>query len=226
MLINADKMLVVLDTDWVGFPTKRHLIHDYCRPFTSWFAPVKEYRSCLKGFQKTLFLMVMNKIRKTHKMYCEKEDKTNEMIRHLKCANVRTTPKIRQVMDKVVAYFEAGAKMEDPHDMIPGLCCGALHLIPKARMALKDICFPITRNSSTPEFFVNMTFDLFSDIFAVLCGLKYTTIEECQSLQPKITTQMRDIIDEGHPSGTPLLEHFLTILSRMDESLPEKKVES
>jgi len=219
---NIDKLLIILDETWTGFASKEELVKDYCEPFNTWMKPAKEFKNCLKGFQKTIYNMVMNKVRKIYKTYCLNDEKLSEIYQHLSCAQNETIITLRHTATQMIAYFEGSATINGTQErMIPAICCGALDLVEKANKVINETCFPVTNDPKTADFLVELVFSVFADVFDLLCSGTYPTFDKCLVMQPNTTAYMQNYIDEAKLAfpDTPLLDHFLTIISRLDETI-------
>jgi len=219
---NVNKLLIILDETWTGFTSKEELVKGYCEPFNTWMKPAKEFKNCLKGFQKTVYSMVMNKVRKIYKTYCLDDENMSEIYRHLSCAQNETIPTLRHTAIQMIAFFEGSATINGTQErMIPAICCGALDLIEKGKKVVNETCFPVTKDPKTADFLVDLVFTVFGDVFDLLCSGTYPTFDKCLETQPSVTAYMQNYIDEAKLAfpDIPLLDHFLTINSRLDETI-------
>lgn len=214
--IVVDKMLVLIDPDFKGFPTKQHLQREYCSKIDQWNQPIKKYRRCLKGFQRSLYVIIANRIRKIQKDICSTDEKIDEAYNHAKCVTNDTLPVIKHLAYQVRSLFTTLSAMESRDDIIPGLCCGMHSLIDVIRPKLHEICTPRT-GPKTPDYLIGLVNQVFSDVLDIMCG-RYPSLEKCKELQPEVTKKIYNAFATAKPSKTPIFDRFLMIMSQFDEA--------
>lgn len=189
----------------------------FVRKIDQWNQPIKKYRSCLKGFQRSLYVIIATRIRKIQKSICSTDEKMDEAFNHAKCVTNETLPVFQHLAYQVRSLFTTLSALESSDDVIPGLCCGMHGFIDVARPKLHETCTPRT-GPKTSDYLIGLVNQVFSDVLDMMCG-RYPSLEKCKELQPEVTKKINNAFATAKPSRTPIFNRFLTIMSQFDEAL-------
>jgi hypothetical protein len=187
------------------------------RPFKSWLKQAAEYKPCLKNFPGTLFSMVLTNIRQTWKLYCSDDRKMQVAYHHLSCMTPETKPALGMVYHKVTTLFESLMKLQEMSDFLPGICCGARHMISASRKDLAKICAAKTGPESA-DYFVNLVYTPMSDAVDLICS-GFRALSDCEAKAAKVNAMIRKTLNEVKTYNHTAIIPMVSLLNRLDREL-------
>lgn len=100
-------------------------------------------------------------------------------------------------MNKAVVAVEYILTNATENELIPGICCAANVMVVEGTKDINRICNNITRKQ-TGTYLINAVMGSLRYFLDFICA-KYSTIEDCESESPKLTSRIREVINRNQP---------------------------
>lgn len=197
-----------------GFNNSQDMFDNYCSKVPGWLKDGYSYRPCLPPFPRTILNIVMNNLRKAYKRFCLDAASMQLALKHLKCLDKDTKADFIDIGDKITSMLYHASNMSDLDKVIPGLCCGANHLLVECKEDLEKMCKSRAMDD-TDEFMIDFVKSILSDALDLMCG-KFSSPKECHTLAPDLYQGILESIAQRRRHETSMIIPLLGIIRKLD----------
>jgi hypothetical protein len=217
-LLDLDKkisnILFFLQPEFVSWKDSNEMRSHYCSKVPGWMKEAQEYRPCLKAFPRTIFNIILTNVKKAFKRFCLNPESMRLAVSHVKCLDNETRPGFLDIGDKVTTLLYHVSNMTDIDQVIPGVCCGANHLLIYCKEDIEKMCKSRARDD-TDEFFINLVKSLLSDALDLMCG-KFSSPKDCRAGAPDVYDNLLVAIDNRRRHSVSLIVPLLEVIQKLD----------
>ena len=214
---NIADIFMIFQPDVVGYKDQEDFNSRYCAKVPTWIKEAMSYRPCLKSFPKTIFGLVIANVKKAYKTFCLNPAQMDVALKHLKCLDNSTKSEWIDIGDKITSMLYSVSDMSNINEVIPGLCCGANHLLIECKEDLKKLCAS-KAYSDSDEFFISFVRTLLADTLDVMCG-KFGTPQKCRKEAPIVYDAVLEQISRRKKYSTTLIVPLLQVIQKLDGEL-------
>ena len=172
----------------------------------------KDYKPCLKPFPSQIVTVVLSNIKKFKKRFCGPDK--NVALHHLQCMkpdNKETWMKVGNLATSMATYV---ASFENLDEAIPGLCCGARHLVSKAGLMLEDVCSKVGLNGSG-IWMSDVVNNLLTDALDIMCS-GFPSVKVCSEKVPELMTKIGDAMNDDTQFNTTMIVPMVRLITKLD----------
>lgn len=213
----VQKCLLVMNPDLKPFEDAEQFKGEYCDPYKDWLRDINNYRPCMKSFQRTVFGLISQNMKKSGQRYCT-DDQREIVARHSKCLIQELQGNLSALANKITIVAEYTTNQENADDMIPSLCCGFLIMLDSVEEEGTRLCNHLT-GLETGKWFKVLIEENIGDALDLMCG-QYQKFETCQEKFPEKVAEMTEVV----ASNTPIYNHtpfpsLLKFIAKMDSQV-------
>lgn len=214
----VQKCLLVTNPDLRPFENGQDFKQNYCDPYKDWLRDITNYRPCLKSFQRTVFGLITQNMKKAGQKYCKDVSDRETVAQHSKCHTQELQGNLSAFANKITIVAEYATSQEASDDMIPSLCCGLIILLDSIEEEGTKLCNHIT-GLETGKWYRALIEEALGDAIDLMCG-QYQKLETCQEKYPEKVVEMTGVV----ASNSPIYNHtafpsLLKFIAKMDSQV-------
>jgi len=220
---SAIKIAFLFDPEVESYESPDDFKVKYCDPWPTWYKQVLGFKKCLRSLVRTMFVYGMRRMKTVYNQWCLNEKRRQLAYDHLTCMTKETKAEIIATKDMFYSVLDYISQLDDENDIIPGMCCATNEGTRVAKDMISKICdgkgLP-----DTPDYAVSLVTNTIAQMFDIVCGASYPSVEACWKTQPKIMEGIRYAIENPEEAThdmvfLPVMDIIKRIAGSLDISL-------